>query len=175
MSVALLLRLLSVVLVTHVSITWVPFSSDAYPYTIRQPSSFRYAPLVNVFHQKVDYFTPSLGSATTYVSVLAVPGTTLPNPVTFLRNQAGFRVHRSGAVSIMRRQRVLTCANFSSFGSRWTEEQVSFVASGYVWRLTASYDPKFKSLRPLMLKMLSGFKLRPTSRTKSQVRHRHHA
>jgi hypothetical protein len=117
---------------------------------------------VNAAHRNIDYFSPALGSATTDVNIFTIPGNSLPDPQKYLQNQGGLRVRSSGSIEVDGHRRPLTAADFQSFGNRWTVEQVSFVMRGSIWRLTASYDLKYRSLRPVMLRMLSSFKLRST-------------
>lgn len=155
-----LVRGLSAVAFAGVAVNWVPYSSTVYPYTVRQPSSFRHVVYTNTAHQRIDYFSPSLGSATTDVSIFATPGNRLPNPRGYLRDLQGSNVRGSGSLTIEGRSRRLIAADFSSFGTRWTVEQASFVAGGMVWRLSLSYEPKYRRLRPIMVKMLRSFRLR---------------
>jgi hypothetical protein len=155
-----ILRLLLSVLSMGISVHWVPFSSPTFPYTISQPSSFRHYLYTNTAHEKIDYFSPSLGSATTDVAIGSVTGTTVPDPKTYLRNQRGFNLRQSGSVTVAGRSRPLTAADFSSYGLQWTEEQVSFVSNGNIWRLSISYDHRYRNLRPTMLKMVRSFQFR---------------
>ncbi len=156
-----LVRVVSLVVLSHVTITWLHFSSGVYPYGISQPSSFSHVVYINVAHRNIDYFSPALGSATTDVNIFTIPGTALPDPQKYLQNQGGLHVRSSGWLAVDGHRRRLTAADFESFGNRWTVEQVCFVSRGAIWRLTASYDLKYKSLRSTMLRMLSSFKLRP--------------
>jgi hypothetical protein len=152
------------VLLGHVTITWVHFSSTVYPYAISQPSSFSHVVYVSAGHRQVDYFSPALGSATTDVNIFTSPGSSLPDPQGYLRDQGGFHVRSDGWLTVDSHRRRLTEADFQSFGNRWTVEQVSFVTRGTVWRLTASYDLKYRSLRSIMLRMVSSFKLRSAAK-----------
>jgi hypothetical protein len=153
-------RLLSAVMFAGVTINWVHFSSDVYPFTISQPSSFKHVVLTDTAHIRVDYFSPSLGSAVTDVSVFAVPGSQVPNPRAYLRAGGGRHVHTAGKIKISGRQRTLTAANFNSFGNHWIVEQVSFAQGGLVWRLSASYEPRYATMRPVMVRMLQSFVFR---------------
>jgi hypothetical protein len=56
--------------------------------------------------------------------------------------------------------RVIRTVHPNTLAGTYIVEQVSFPARGYIWTLTASYDPRFKSLLPTMLRMLSSFNLR---------------
>jgi hypothetical protein len=159
-----MVRIVSLVLLSHVTITWLHFSSGVYPYGISQPSSFSHVVYVNMAHRNIDYFSPALGSATTDVNIFTIPGSSLPDPQKYLQNQGGVHSRSSGWLDVDGHRRRLTAADFESFGNRWTVEQVSFVMRGAIWRLTASYDLKYGSLRPIMLRMLSSFKLRSTAK-----------
>ena len=66
----------------------------------------------------------------------------------------------TGKIKISGGQRTLTGANFYSFGNHWTVEQVSFAQGGLVWRLSVSYEPRYATMRPVMLKMLQSFVVR---------------
>jgi hypothetical protein len=164
MGASALIRVISMVLLGHVTITWLHFSSDVYPYDISQPSSFSHVVYVTAGHRNIDYFSPSLGSATTDVNIFTTPGNSLPNPNAYLRNQGGFNVKSDGWLTVDSHRRRITLADFQSFGNRWSVEQVSFLSRGTIWRLTASYDLKYRSLRPIMLRMLSSFKLRSAAK-----------
>jgi hypothetical protein len=161
---SVVIRLLGAILFAGFSVHWIPFSSSTYPYTISQPSSFRHYVYINTAHEKIDYFSPSLGSAVTDVAICALPGVTVPNPRTYLQDQRGHHLRTSGKIKIAGRHLRLTAADFSSYGLKWTEEQASFVAGGSVWRLSMSYDPRYRNLRSLMLKMLRSFQLRTGSK-----------
>jgi hypothetical protein len=161
-------RLLGVVAVAGVSISWVHFSSTVYPYTMSQPSSFRHVVLMNTAHVKVDYFSPSLGSAVTDVAVYAVPGSKRPDPDTYLRDENGTHIRAGGSIVIDGKKRSLTAADFSSFGNRWTVEQASFVENGMVWRLSLSYEPKYQKLRPVMVKMVQSFAVRGSTHRRAK-------
>ncbi|GAC1443451.1 MAG: hypothetical protein NVSMB52_01870 [Chloroflexota bacterium] len=150
----------SAVAFTGVAISWGHFDSTLYPYSVSQPSSFRHVVVVSSADQKVDYFFPSLGSTTTNVNIFALRGNDAGDVKKFFRSEEGSHIRRVGWLRIMGRKFPLTRADFKGFSGRWAEEQISFVARGYVWRLTASYDLRFKRMRDVMLRMLRSFKLR---------------
>ncbi|MGH2441567.1 MAG: hypothetical protein ACRDFX_00170 [Chloroflexota bacterium] len=144
-----------------ISISWSPYSSHMYPYTISQPSSFRHEMVIAASGQRVDYFFPALlGSFPTNVNISAVHGDGLVDAAQNLRQRSGRHVHRAGYLRLMGKRRKLTEANFVGLASKWTEDQVTFVARGYTWRLTASYEHRFRRLRPMMLRMLASFRLK---------------
>lgn len=148
-------------MLTGVTVKWTLFSSALYPYAMSAPSSFRHEVIVSANGQKADYFFASgLGSFTTNVSVSASRTQTVSDEITFLRSHNGHRVRRSGWLRVMGHRLALIRADFHGLTGRWTQEQVSFQAHGYTWRLTASYAPRFRRLRPVMLRMLSSVKLR---------------
>src|SRR5947209_2456839 len=107
-----LLRLMGMVLLGHVTITWVQFSSTIYPYTISQPSSFSHIVYPKDPRHKLDYFSPALGSATTDVNIIAIPGDSLPDSRNYLRDQGGFHVRSDGWVTVESRRRRITEADF---------------------------------------------------------------
>jgi hypothetical protein len=149
------------ILLAGVTLHWSPFNSTLYPYSIQQPSSFRHEPGVTADGIKVDYFFPVLtGSFVTNVSISATRGTTMVNPVSYLHSLNGRNVRQMGWLTVNGKKKPVMCADFSGLTSRWTEEQVSFAANGYVWHLTASFEPKFKKQLKTMLKMLQSFRLR---------------
>jgi hypothetical protein len=154
-----LLRVVNILAFSGILVSWSSFHSVAYPYTISRPSSFRHAMLQNAAGQRIDYFFPSLGSLTTNVNIVAVPARHADNEAAYLKASGGLHVRQSGWVRIMGRRLRLICADYKVYWS-WRVEQVSFVSHGLFWRLTASYDPKFRSLRPVMLRMLRSFKAR---------------
>lgn len=146
------------VVFSGVIVNWMPFHSPTYPYTISQPSSFRHSVYTFPDGEKVDYFSPSVGSASTYVAVGATRGGSIQNEVKYLRSLDGRNVTRHGTLRVAGTSCALMRADFDGFMGRWRIEQVSFRSHGYVWRLTASYALRFKSLRPVMLRMLQSFK-----------------
>lgn len=147
-------------LLTGISITWVPFSSKLYPYTISQPSSFRHDVIVTATGHKVDYFFPALtGSFTTNVHISCQPrqAGAVEDAVRYLRGRDATHVHKVGVLTVMGRREGLIRARFTGLTGQWTEEEVTFSSGGYTWRLTASYDTRFRSLRSTMLRMLASF------------------
>lgn len=146
------------VVFSGVIVNWTPFHSSVYPYRISQPSSFRHTVYTFPDGEKVDYFSPSVGSASTYVAVGATRGDRMQNEVQYLRSLDGRHVTRHGVLKVAGKRLPLMRADFDGFTGRSRVEQVSFVSHGYVWRLTASYALRFKSLRPVMLRMLQTFK-----------------
>jgi hypothetical protein len=151
--------LAGVVLYTGVTITWSPYHSTVYDYTISQPSSYRHLVIQTAPDQRDDYFYPSLGSSTTNVNVSATRGHTLEPELQYLRSRDGKNVHRSAWVSIVGRKLPLMCADFNSLVGKYRLEQVSFMSGGRVWRVTASYDLRFQNQRSIMLRMIKSFKL----------------
>jgi hypothetical protein len=152
----------SIAVLSGLTVTWMPFHSTLHPYSISQPSSFKRAVLtLDAGSERVDYFSPPLGSAVTNVIIEATPGTTLMNSVSYLRSIDGHNVKRSGLIPVAGQRRDLIRADFNGYAGKYTIEEVSFVASGYCWRLSISYAHKFKYLRPLMLRMIQTFKLNP--------------
>src|SRR5579859_6446288 len=95
---------LGALLLAGVSISWTPFRSSVYSYSISQPSSFRHVVLPNTANQKVDYFFPSVGSFPTNVNILATPGTVVQNQVAYLKQMNGRNIHRSAWITIMGRR-----------------------------------------------------------------------
>jgi hypothetical protein len=143
-------------------VTWLPFHSTLHPYSVSQPSSFKHAVItLDAGSERVDYFSPPLGSAVTNVIVEARPGTTLMNSVSYLRSIDGHNIRRSGFISLAGQRRDLMRADFNGYAGKYTIEEVTFVASGYCWRLSISYAHKFRYLRSLMLRMIQTFKLNP--------------
>lgn len=152
---------LGALVLAGVSISWTPFRSSVYSYSISQPSSFRHIVLPNTANQQVDYFFPSVGSFPTNVNVVAVPGTAVQNPVKYLKQMGGRNVHRSAWFDIMGQHLALVHADFDSLAGKFSIEQVRFAYKGTVWQLTASYELRFRTMRPLMLRMLKSFRVIP--------------
>jgi hypothetical protein len=147
------------VVLAGVSITWTPFHSTLYPYSLSQPSSFKHAVLtLDASSQKVDYFSPPLGSSVTNVTIVATPGDPLQNALDYLKSIDGHHIHRSGWISLAGARRPLIRADFDGYPGKWTVEEVSFAAAGYYWRLSMSYARQFKNLRSTMLRMIQSFK-----------------
>src|SRR5436305_829647 len=77
----------------------------------------------------------------------------------YLRSIDGHNIKLVGRMNVAGKDRKIMKADFTGLAGKWSIEQVCFAAKGYVWRLTASWDPKVKSLLPTMLHMLKTFKL----------------
>lgn len=157
---------LGAIVLGSVSISWTPFHSSLYPYSISQPSSFKHVVLTNTANQQVDYFFPSLGSYTTNVNIVAVPGNKVQDEVALLKESNGHNIHRSVWLTIMGRRVKFMHATFSGLAGSYAIDQARFVYNHMVWQLTASYASKYrKAMRPLMLRMLASFRINPpTSR-----------
>lgn len=153
-SLATLTLLLSV---QTTGISWIPFHSQTYPYSILQPSSFRHVLFKDTSNRSVDFFFPSLGSSTTNLNVYADVEAGAINEMGYLRALGGKKIHISGHILIDHKRRPLIAANFSGLAGKWTMEQVSFKQGGRVWHLTASYAVQYRSLRTIMLHMLRSF------------------
>lgn len=143
-----------------VGVTWTRAQSTVYPYSILQPSSFRHVVLYNTQGRPVDFFSPSLGSASTSVTVVALSGRTPANEIQILRGRGGKNAHVSESMSIAGQRVKLVGADFHGMIGRFTVEQCSFVSQGMVWTLTASYDSKYRKLRPTMMRMIRSFQAR---------------
>jgi hypothetical protein len=146
------------------SVHWVHFRSSLHPYSISQPSSFRHVVIQDGERHKVDYFFPSLGSPVTNVNIYSFPGDVPVEPGWYLRSVGGRRVHKSGRVKIMGKWMRCVQGQFAGVVSHWNVEQITFSSRGRIWRLTASYEDRFRSQRQLMLRMLATFQLRTTAR-----------
>ncbi len=162
------LAALSALLLSGYSITWHRFSSKTYPYSISQPSSYRHVVLRDTSNRPADYFFPALGSFATNVNVFAHPGSHAPNEAAYLQSLGGNEIHRDGWVTVGGHRMDIVTAHFRGIAAHWTMEQTSFVANGLVWRITASYEDRFRRLRPILLRMLRSFRL-------GSVRWHHHA
>jgi hypothetical protein len=144
-----------------ITVKWSSFNSTILPYTISQPSNFAHQVGSPPGGQQIDYFFASgLGSFITNVSVTAEHGNRVEQELSAFRRESDTRAKQSGWLRVMGHNRRLIRSDHHSLAGTWIEEQVTFEARGYTWILTASYDPRFKSLRPTMLRMLSSFKLR---------------
>jgi acyl-coenzyme A synthetase/AMP-(fatty) acid ligase len=77
-----------------------------------------------------------------------------------VRGESGRKATQIGWLRVMGHNYKLTRVVTHGLAGTWVEEQVNFAAGGYTWFLTASYEPRFKSLRPTMIRMLGSFKLR---------------
>lgn len=148
---------LGAIVLASVSVSWAPFRSTVYSYTISQPSSFKHIVLPNTANQQVDYFFPSVGSFPTNVNIVGVPGHAVGNWVSYFHGINGHNIHRSGWVNVMGQRRPLMHADFSTLVGKFSVDEVRFVDRDTVWQLTASYEPRFRSMRTLMLRMLASF------------------
>jgi len=164
MSAILLKIAVGAVTLAGIGVTWTTFNSTIYPYSISQPSSFRHGVWSQTDDQKVDYFYPSLGSSVTRVSIMAQRGAHATGEIPYLRDLGGHSIHQSGQLSVLGQSRRLICADLPFLGGSFRVEQLTFVAGGYVWRLTASYEMRFRWIRSTMLHMLHTFKLHDTAR-----------
>lgn len=144
-----------------ISVSWTPFHSTLYPYSISQPSSFKHVVLANTANQEVDYFFPSVGSYPTNVNVIATPGHAVRDETAYLKSINGHHVYRSGWVRIMGHREALMHANFSGLAGKYAVDQVCFVYQGIIWQITASYELKYRKMRPMMLRMLRSFRVTP--------------
>lgn len=159
MGMGLLTRILGVISFVGISTTFSRVDSATYPYSILQPSTFRHVVIPNAGQQNVDLYAPPLGSAPTALTVYAVRDPGEPAIEYFLARN-GRNVHRSGWVTIAGKRLALERADFRGYRVRYRQEQVTFRAAGYFWRLTVSYDLRFKQYRGIMLRMLRSFRLR---------------
>lgn len=150
---------LGALVLASVSISWTPFHSSVYSYSISQPSSFRHVILPNTASQQVDYFFPSIGSFPTNVNIIGVPGNTVQDEVSYLKEMHGHNIHRIAWIRIMGQRQALMHADFNGLAGKFSIDQVRFAFKGTVWQLTASYEVKYRSMRKLMLRMLSSFQV----------------
>jgi hypothetical protein len=149
-----------IAVLTGITVTWSPYHSSLYPYSIAEPSSFKHAVLtLDASGQKVDYFSPPVGSAVTNVTVVATAGDAPRSATSYLRSIDGHDIKSVGSLSVAGARRELIRANFDGYPGKWTIEEMSFEANGYYWRISMSYARQFKNLRSVMLKMLRSFKL----------------
>ena len=95
----------------------------------------------------------------TNVQVEAQSGGSITSEVSYLRSIDGRHIRRNGSLTVLGHRWPLMRADFNGFTGKWSIEQISFRADGFVWRLTASYANRWKSLRPLMMRMLRSFRL----------------
>ncbi len=149
-------KILSVVVFTSIAITWSPFSSTTYPYTIDQPSSFQHIVISNGGEVR-DAFFPGLGSFTTNVNIYGIRAGVLRDERAHHGNRNDQISHPCGSIRIMGQRQTLLCASFHGLAGKWTIEQVVFPANGYMWHLTASSDLRYLSLRGIMHRMLRSF------------------
>jgi hypothetical protein len=149
---------LGTVVLAGVSVSWAPFHSSLYPYSISQPSSFKHVVLPNTANLQVDYFFPSIGSFPTNVNIVAKPGRDMRNEVAYLKGINGHNIFRSGWLKIMGHREALMHADFDGLAGKYSVEQIRFVYKDTVWQLTASYEPKYRKMLSIMLRMLSSFR-----------------
>jgi hypothetical protein len=142
-----------------IRITWHPFPSTLFPYTISQPSSYRHAVITDALGHKADFFFPDLGSYTTNVNVYAQPSHLVRDQIS-LRSLGARHVSRSGWVRIQGKHLQLERGEFHGIAGHWIMEQVTFSSHGWLWHLTASYDYRYRSMRSMMLRMIQSFKAR---------------
>jgi hypothetical protein len=139
--------------------TWIQFTSSILPYSVSQPSSFRHV-ILQTDH-KSDYFFPNLGSFTTNVNVYADPPPARSDDISYLRDFGGQHVTAEGTINILGKKRRLVRAQFKGVAGQWIEERVSFAAGGLFWHATVSYDVRYHKLLPVMLHVLTTFRLHP--------------
>jgi hypothetical protein len=149
---------LGVVVLASVSVSWTPFHSSLYPYSISQPSSFKHVVLPNTANQKVDYFFPSIGSFPTNVNIVATPGHAARDEVAYLKGISGHHIRRIGWLKIMGRRLAVMHADFNGLAGKYSVDQIRFGYKDTVWQLTASYETKYRKMRPMMLRMLASFR-----------------
>jgi hypothetical protein len=145
------------------TVTWKRVSSNIYPYSIYQPSSFRHLVVRETSNLLADYYYPSLGSSITNLNVKATKGTLPKNPES---NQSltGRPAKRSGWVNIAGHRCPLMRTDFKGLIGQWTVERVTFGSHGLVWYVSASYDHRYRNLRPQLLRMMRSFRLLGQSR-----------
>jgi hypothetical protein len=155
----MLARVSAILAFSGITVNWLPFSSSTYPYTIKQPSSYKHVVIYDTSGNPVDYFFPSLGSSITNVNIYCDHGRL--NAGAELRSVGAKHVHRAGRILIDGTKRALIRGQFHSVVGYWTEEQIVFSDHGKVWHLTASYASQFRSQRPIMIRMLKSFRPSP--------------
>jgi hypothetical protein len=152
---------LGAVVLIGITVKWSPFSSTIYPYTISQPSTFKHQPATTPSGQQFDYFfADGLGSFTTNVNITAQRGNKVAHELAVFRSEGASKPKQDGWLRVMGHNLRLNHFVTHGLAGTWIEERVTFVAGGYTWVLTASYDPRYKNLLPTMLRMLGSFKLR---------------
>jgi len=144
---------------TGIHIAWTHFSSDLYPYSVMQPSSFKHIVLEDAAQHKIDYFYPALGSFTTNVNIWGERTDPPPDGKREIKALGGRDVRKVGMLKVMGEGRPLVRGNFRGIGGRWIIEQVDFRSKGWTWHLTASFDPKYKRYLGTMLHILRTFKV----------------
>lgn len=142
-----------------IKISYVPFASTVYPYTIQQPSSYRHIVYPDSSGRKIDYFAPGLGSFVTNVNIYATDGS-LRNQVKDMRQSGARAIHVSGHLVIAGKRRNLVCGDWHGIAGQWREEQIQFTSGGLVWHITMSYDLHYQSVRSVMLRMIRSFRVR---------------
>jgi hypothetical protein len=153
----LVARVGAVLAFTGINVTWSPFRSTIYPYTISQPSSYKHMVLKDPTSGiPVDYFFPSLGSQFTNVDIYCDHARM--NPKDALRSLGAKNVHHIARILIDGHRRALIRGEFDGMTGHWTEEQVVYSEHGRVWHLTISYDRRFRSQRGIELRMIRHFK-----------------
>jgi hypothetical protein len=148
---------LGAVVVASVSVSWTPFHSALYPYSLSQPSSFKHVVLVNTANQHVDYFFPSVGSFLTNVNIMALSGHAGQDRVICQQGITGDHRYRRGWLTIMGQRQALMHADFHSLAGKYSIEQVCVVKNRTLWQLTASFEAKYRTMRSMMLRMLVSF------------------
>jgi hypothetical protein len=141
-----------------IGVSWSRVNSSTYPYSLSQPSSYRHIVFRDTSDHDVDYYFPSLGSTITNLNVYARPGCGLPNQVAYFRSIGGQHPHRSGWITVSDHRLPLMKADFSVLAGRWTVERITFPNQGLVWYVTASYDVRYRSVRPTLLRMMRSFR-----------------
>jgi hypothetical protein len=150
---------LGAVVVASVSVSWTPFHSSLYPYSLSQPSSFKHVVLVNTANQRVDYFFPSVGSFLTNVNIVALPGRAVRDRVSCPKVINGYHRYRRGWLTIMGQHEALMHMDFHGLAGKYSIEQVCVVKHHTRWQLTASFETKYRTMRSMMLRMLASFRV----------------
>lgn len=141
-------------------LTPVRSTSAEYPYSVVVPSSYRYLVIKDTENRNIDYYFPSVGSTVTNVHIYATRGLPNQSQGSYMRGEGGRSVHRVGVLSVAGQHLPIMHAEFQGLNSKWGIDQVTFVAHGMFWRLTASYDRKYRNMRPTMIRILESFRLR---------------
>jgi len=140
-------------------IRWLCHRSALYPYTIAEPSSFRYVVLTDTQQHRADYFFPDLGHFTTNVNIAAPLLVRGMYPLLSLTGMRAHDVRMVGSLSVHGHRVPLIQGTFRGLAGRWLIERVTFIACGRRWSLIASYDVRDRALRPLLLTMLRSMRL----------------
>lgn len=147
------------IVLVGISIKWSTFNSTLYPYSISQPSTFSHQ-VGTLGGLPADiFFANGLGSYTTNVNITAQRGNSVAQDLAVFRRQSDGTAKSVGWLRVMGHNLQLIRSKSDGLVGPWVEERVTFSAGGYTWRLTASYEPRYKRLRPTMLRMLASFKL----------------